>query len=68
MAKTRRAKIRRTDITVEQWLKSEGILKEPLRPPRTKRQYKSLIGQQSLIERDGDGKPTALRKPEKKPK
>lgn len=23
----------KSDVTVEQWLKSEGILKEPVRPP-----------------------------------
>lgn len=54
------------EMPVEDWLRSEGILKDPPRPPRIKRQVKSIPGQQSLLEVGDDGRPLVLKTTDKK--
>ena len=53
-------RIRPVGMSVEDWLRAEGIHKEPPRPSKAKRQHKSIPGQQSLIEVGEDGKPLVL--------
>lgn len=54
------ARVRPTDISVEDWLRAEGISKARKSPPRAKRQHKSLPGQMSLLARDATGAPVVL--------
>lgn len=49
------------DLEVEKWLKAEGILQNPPRPAKNRKQYKSIDGQQSLLEVDENGKPVVHR-------